>query len=270
MKCEGSLGIPPMKNLLRLFLFVISLSAFGAEESISYDWIMGQYENDGRDFGMHDPVKGRIDGEEYVAIATQQASPTPTVDSIGQEILIFRKIDDQFDTIAKVNVLGAFSETSVTIENNSLFIEDWVAHQGVHVGRYQFKRINGKFRLIGMEQRSSTIGDCDDCCKESNCYPDAVFAGTSYNFLTSSALSWQETIKFRNKQQLYKARYEEASRRFYKWLQPKGGVRHSWTFCPIDLPLMDGFDESGFFPPKSCYFGHKDKINCFSKNNEPE
>jgi hypothetical protein len=242
-----------MKKLFLLFLLAISLNAFGAEESVSYDWLMEQYRNDERYFGMLEPVEGRIDDEEYVAIGTQKASPT---DNSGTAILIFRKATGQFDVITKVDISSwSMPEIDITIKNNSLFIEGLVAHHGLHGKRYQFKRINGKFRLIGMKWQHLVSLACHDDDESPPCGWEG-FSGNSYNFLTSSALCWQDIFNPDNKQ-----RFKEAIRRFHEWLQPKGGVRHQMTFRPIDLPLMDGFAESEFSSPESCYFDGKNKLH---------
>jgi hypothetical protein len=233
-------GILSMKNLLLFFLFVISLCAFGADD-VSYDWVIEQYKNNDSPIDDH-YVKGRIDGEEYVAIVANRTSPTA---NDGPIILVFRKTAGQFDVIAKVDLQGDYSQMySIAIKNNSLFLEHWVGHHGWHGGRYQFKQINRKFRLIGEEHRSQSLG-CYAGDESPACSEYEVSWGMSYNFRTSSALHWKETINLPNENRL-----KEATRRLYKWLQPKGGSRRQMKCHPIDLPLLDGFDIDSFSEPK--------------------
>jgi hypothetical protein len=222
-----------MRNLLLLFLFSISLCAFGADD-VSYDWVIEQYKN-GETIS---DAEGRIDGDEYVVII--ECIPPPSYAS--PFLLVLRKTVDQFDVIAKIDLGGcATSGVSVAIKNNSLFLEHWVGHHGMHGARYQFKQVNRKFRLIGEEYRSEYF----DNDEQSTCMECSVFVGTSYNFRTSSALSWEEKVHLKNEK-----RWKEEIDRLYKWLQPKGGSKRQMKCHPIDLPLLDGFDIYSFSAPK--------------------
>jgi hypothetical protein len=256
-----------MKNLLLLLLLAISLSATCAE-NVSYDWLIAQYKKDTENDSITEYAEGRIDGEEYVAIIASRSSPTVEYEPM---ILVFRKTADRFDVIAKIDLQYDHSwEYGVTIKNDSLFLEHWHAHHGLHGIRFQFKQINRKFRLIGVEFRSMAnfynyIGDdgsedepgnTDDDIDDDYSLLDEVWSGESYNFRTSFALCYQEIVNSRNKK-----KYDEARRRFRNWLLPKEGKRHQMEFFQIDLPLLDGFDFFDFSSPKSCYFDHKNKLH---------
>jgi hypothetical protein len=268
LTCSNVLiGILAMKNLLLLLLLAISLGTSCAE-NVSYDWLIAQYKKDMENDSITEYAEGRIDGEEYVVITVSRSSPTVEYEPM---ILVFRKTADRFEAIAKIDLQGDHSwEYGATIKNNSLFLEYWHAHHGWHGIRYQFKQINGKFRLIGGESRSMTLLDnyagdegsedesmnTGDDIDDDYSPPDEVWSGISYNFRTSSALCYQEIVNSRNKK-----KYNEARRRFENWLLPKEGKRHQMKFCQIDLPLLDGFDFLDFSSPKSCYFDHKSELH---------
>ena len=108
--------------------------------------------------------------------------------------------------------------------------------------------------MIGAEHQSQQLG-CYAGDESPSCSEREVWSGASYNFLTSSAICWQQTINQRHERKI-----KETSRRHEKWLQPKNGVSHQMTFRPINLPLLDGFDFFEFSLPKACYFDHKNKL----------
>jgi hypothetical protein len=235
-----------MKTLLLLFLLAWALPAFPANGA-SYNWIIEQYrKGDFEYIPIH--AEGRIDGEDYVAMFVTRDEPV---------FLLFKKTVDQFDAIAKV--YGFYgSEIDFEIRDNSLFIERWIGRHGMWGRRYQFEQIHRKFRMVGVE---STYGGLTYCPYEELSTCDEVrdeFSGTSFNFLTSSALCWKKTFSLdhdKNEKQ-----YKETSRRFNAFLLPKGGLKHRMTFRKMALPLLDGFDPREFSEPATCHFDYKDKL----------
>jgi hypothetical protein len=107
--------------------------------------------------------------------------------------------------------------------------------------------------MIGAESQSQALG-CYAGDESPSCNKYEVMAGTSYNFLTSSAICWRETFNA-----IQQEKFKKAQRRFDKWLPPNNGVRHKMAFQPVNLPLLDGFDIYGPLP-KTCYFDHKNKV----------
>jgi hypothetical protein len=237
-----------MKNIFFLpFLLIALLPTVVHAEDTSWDWLVAQYKSG--DFeGIDEHAEGRIDGEDYLAMITWKTSPEPS-------LLLFRKNADRFKLIAKAQtVSGGGSHAKVSIKNNSLFLEEWTGLHGWHGVRYQFKRIDGEFTMIGAEHRSETLG-CYSGDESPTCGEYEAFNGTSYNFLTSEALCWRENICFDDEK-----RGKEASRRFNAWLQPKGGSRHKMSFRKINLILLDGSDFDVSDLPETCYFDHKNKL----------
>jgi hypothetical protein len=233
-----------MKNFLLLFLIALLPAVVQAEDT-SWDWLVAQYKSG--DFeGIDEHAEGRIDGEDYLAMITWQTSPEPS-------LLLFRKNADRFKLIAKAQTIN---HAKVSIKNNSLFLEEWTGHHGWHGVRYQFKRIDGEFTMIGAEHRSSYFISCDAGDDSPTCYKHGAFEGKSYNFLTSEALCWGENIRFDDEK-----RWKEASRRFDAWLQPKGGSRHKMSFRKIGLILLDGSDFDVSDLPETCYFDHQGKLH---------
>jgi hypothetical protein len=239
-----------MKQLLPLLLLACLSNSLYANDN-PYDWVLEQYRNnETSEITAH--ANGRIDGEEYIAIIAGRTSPT---NNGGPVILVFKKTPNGPTIIATIDLQGDYAAGySVTIRNDSIYLEHWVGHHGWHGGRYQFKQTDHKFRMIGADRQSQQLG-CYAGDESPRCSDREVWSGTSYNFLMSSAICWQETIGQRNERKI-----KEASRRSEEWLPPKNGVRHQMTFRPINLPLLDGFDFLDFSLPKTCYFDHKNKL----------
>lgn len=239
-----------MKYILPLLLLACFSNNVHANDK-SYDWVLEQYDNnEASEIEAH--ANGQIDGEEYIAIIARRTSPT---NNDGPVVLIFKKTTNRPAIIAKIDLQGDYAPGySVTIRKDSIYLEHWVGHHGWHGRRYQFKQTDHKFRMIGAENQSQQLG-CYAGDESPNCNEREVWSGTSYNFLTSSAICWQETINQRNE-----GKIKEASRRSEKWLRPKNGVSHQMTFSPMNLPLLDGFDFFEFSLPTACYFDHKNKL----------
>ncbi|MGV8992175.1 MAG: hypothetical protein ACOH1Q_12320 [Thiobacillus sp.] len=239
-----------MKLLFPLILLAVLSNSLYANDK-SYDWVLEQYDNnETAEIAAH--ANGKIDGAEYIAIIAERTSPT---NYDGPVVLIFKKTQNRPAIVAQIDLQGDYSRGySVTIKNDSIYLEHGVAHHGLHDGRYQFRQTNHKFRMIGAERQSWQLG-CYAGDESPSCNEREVWSGTSYNFLKSSAICWQLTINGHNKKKI-----KEASRRYEKWLQPKNGVSHQMTFRSNNLPLLDGFNLLEFSLPNACYFDHKNKL----------
>ncbi len=239
-----------MKYLSPLLLLACFSNSLYANAK-TYEWVLEQYGNN-ETSEIEARANGQIDGEEYIAIIARRTSPT---NNDGPVVLVFKNTPNRLAIIARIDLQGDHvAGYSVTIKNNSIYLEHWVGHHGWHGTRYQFKQTNHKFKMIGAEHQSQQLG-CYAGDESPSCSEREVWSGTSYNFLTSSAICWQQTINQRHERKI-----KEASRRFGKWFQPKNGANHQMTFRPINLPLLNGFDYFGFSLPKACYFDHKNKL----------
>lgn len=247
--------VASVKSLLPIFLFSIFLNDSYANDQ-RYEWILEQYENkETSEYdAIHDHGIGQIDGEQYLAIIANRTSPKK--EEFRPVILIFKRNLKDNITIAQVdlqydNVLAY----SVEIKNNSIYLMHTNAHHGIFDERYQFKKVEQSFRMVGADVQSSQLGCYADGEFSPGCDTRDVWSGNSYNFLTSTTICWQEMIPLDNQQ-----RSDEARDRYKKWHQPKRGVKHQMKFPPINLPLLDGFDFFQPFLPKSCGFDYQNRL----------
>lgn len=232
--------------LLLLFCFSSSLYA----NVTSYEWVLEQYGNN-QTSEIEARAAGQIEGDDYIAIIARRTSATS---NDGPVILVFKNTQNRLAIVAKIDLQGDHAiGYGVTIENNSIYIEHWVGHHGWHGKRYQFKKIKNKFKMVGAERQFQKLG-CYAGDESPSCSEREVWSGASFNFLTSSAICWQQTI---NQRDIRKSK--DALPRFGKWVQPKNGVRYQMTFRPVYLPLLDGLDFLEFSLPKACYIDHKNK-----------
>lgn len=234
----GSSGIKSQIKYLLPFLLLVGQSDSVYAEP-DYDWVLEQYGND------ENSAKGQINGEEYIAVVADQISSTDN--QYKSAIFVFRKTKNHPAPIAEIDLEGQSTNGfSVNIKNDSIYLEWWVGHNGWWGARYQFKQINHEFKLIGAERHVEQL-----LCYLSNtpgCEEHEVLSGTSYNFLTSSAICWQEIRRWDN----YKSKKME-------WIPSKNAVSHQMKFKPIKLPLLDGFPVY-FGEPAACYFDGKNKL----------
>jgi hypothetical protein len=247
--------VASMKSLLSILLFAITLNDSYANDQ-RYDWILEQYENkesSGSD-AIHDYKTGQIDGEQYLAIIANRTSPKE--EDFHPFILIFKGNLKDHTAIAQEDLqYDNVVAYSVEIKENSIYLMHTNAHHGVFDERYQFKKINQSFRMVGAETQSSQLGCYASGEFSPGCDTYDVWSGNSYNFLTSTTICWQETIPLENQQ-----RSKEARDRYQKWHQPKRGVRHQMKFTQMNLPLLEGFDFFEPFLPNSCSFDHKNRL----------
>lgn len=244
-----------MKSLLSILLFAIILNDSYANDQ-QYDWILEQYENKepSESDAIHGYKTGQIGDEQYLAIIANQTSPKK--EDFRPMILIFKRNLKDYITIAQVDLqYDNVVAYHVEIKENSIYLMHANAHHGVFDERYQFKKINQSFRMVGAETQSSQLGCYASGEFSPGCDTYDVWSGNSYNFLTSTTICWQETIPLENQQ-----RSKEERDRYQKWHQPKRGVRHQMKFTQMNLPLLDGFDFFESSLPKSCYFDHQNKL----------
>lgn len=216
-----------------------------------YSWVLEQYtKNDTSEIKAH--ASGQIDGNRYITLLVDRVAPDEDYDPI---ILVFKESGISFIAVAKISLQGDDTDGyAVSIRNNSIYIESWTAHHGVFGIRYQFKQIDNEFKMIGAEIQSRQSG-CYEGGEVARCAEGEFWSGTSYDFLTSSAICWQKVVDDRNKGEM-----EEESRRSEAFLRPKVGVSHKMSFDRINPPLLDKFDLFEFSFPEACYYDVKNRL----------
>jgi hypothetical protein len=235
-----------MRNLSLLLLLFFSPVSHATDEY--YHQLLEQYKKNDDSIAA-EYVEGKIDGEDHVVMLASAIPEAPD----GPLILVFKKTADQFDAVAKVD---SAIEYYTDIKNNSIYVIHTIAHHGVYGSRYQFKKIRNEFRLIGLETQAEYF-TCDGLSESEDCkWESDTFSGRSYNFLTSSAVCWQEMIDFENEKQ-----WHEAFHRRNNWRHPKRGSRYEMPFRKIDPPLLNGFNFSEFDLPETCFFDRKNKLH---------
>lgn len=238
-----------IQSSLKVLLLILSCAVNAAyADSKEYASIVAQYALEKDDIFGHS--EGRIDGEYFLALTANRLSPK---EGINPSIYFLTINKGKPRLVTKIDLQGDYvSAYSVNITNNSIYLEHSVGHHGWHGGRYQFKKINQKFKLIGFNSQSFALG-CyagDDASPSCNTYE--VWSGNSHNLLTSNTVCWKEKLVTRQQNKMAWDRYE-------KWLQPQKGMRYQLKVSQIDLPLLDGFDLSKSLPG-SCYFDSKNRL----------
>lgn len=242
---------------LPLLLLACSPNVWPAD-SDGHDWVLEQYANKSPEITQI--AKGKIDGEEYIVIMANRTSPDS---ESGPVTLMFKKTPDRPAFVAQLD-FPYNADHDVYIKNNSIYIKYGTAHNGVYNKRYQFKQIEHKFRMVGIESQSiamlCSIHDDQDC--------DDAWFGTSYNLLASSAICWKTTSTSfedcghdKKCEARMDKKFEERKRKFENFLYPKNRVSHRMRFRPVKkLPLLDEFDFYSFETPAACYFDHENKL----------
>jgi hypothetical protein len=213
----------------------------------NYEWVPKQYSDAGEEAEIIELANGQIDGEEYIALLSRISADH------NETMFVFKKTRNRHTLIAKIKNFYTI-QNRVDIKNNSIYLESGTVYHGTYDTRYQFRRIGNKFKMIGAEYQAQHL--LCDSGEESCHYDGSVWSGDSYNFLTSSAICWQELIF-----DLGGQKYAEVNDRYQKWLPSKNAVSHQMKFRPIKLPLLDGFDlDLDFELPATCYFDNRNKL----------
>ena len=235
-----------MKRFLLSFLLASCSTGLLAGEQ-SYDALLDSYyRKDLSEIPAH--ANGPIDGVEYIVLVAESPSEG------GPVILLFQKADKKAALVRKIDLQGDHSAIyDVAIKNNALYLESVVGHHGWHGARYQFKQVDGKFRMIGIESRSEALG-CYAGDESPTCDEYEAWSGTSFNLLTASAVCWR--VAFRDERKLEKA----LARRKEYWQRPKGAVSHHMPLRRAELPLLEEFNILDFSPPHACYLDHKNRV----------
>ncbi len=227
-------------------LWIVFFGLFPAISSASqdsYELVLKQY--DAKNSSLINSEDGQIDGERYLAVITKQ--------EMGQLLTVFRRNSTRYIGVAQAELPDSpTSFSTVTIEKNSIFVETSFCHHGCTDARYQFKKIDRLFKLVGVESHGETwCSYYDEKNAPADCNNSVRF-GSSYNLLSSTSICWFE-IEPEGK----------APSKLPKQYQPRG-VQHKMTFSKVDLPLLDGFNPDKFSLPKSCYFDYKKRVHVYT------
>ena len=239
-----------MKSTLKiLFLALSCLINFAYAESSEYRSVIEYYGLNQDDVLSYS--EGIIDGEYYLALNANKLFPKE--ESYPNVYLITINKDEPRLVVKMDLQLNDSFGFSLNIINNSIYVQQSVAHHGWHDTRFQFKKVSHEFRLVGIEQQSMTLACYAGDASFPSCEKYEVWSGNSYNLMTSNTICWKENLLFMQKSNI-------ATDRYKKWLQPKKGIRHQMKFSKIKLPSLDGFNFYEFTSPKSCYFDSKNKL----------
>jgi hypothetical protein len=236
-----------MKIALSVILISLISHSASANEQF-YKWAFGQYKAKDTDI-IEKSIVGKIDNQTYLVLIAKMPNDNQMKFVVYDESTINKPIN-----IA----IGELSESppwsyNVEIKKNSIFLTSGYCHHGCHEYRYQFKKINNTFRLVGADSQFDTIAVYFDganamaACNKMNdeggrnmCAEAEVSSGNSYNLLNSTSICWFDNT---SKNKLFSPR----------------GSQQKIISQKANLPLMDGFNPENTTLPKTCYFDYNKK-----------
>lgn len=204
--------------------------------------------------------QGEIDGEAYTAVVANRENPEQ---DHHPAIVIFGSRDGQHKLLAEFEIgVGASSR----IENNSIYIRQDYAHHGIRFVQYQFKRVGGEFKMIGIESQDMSQSDYGVSEKERDApgyRSQEMWSGTSTNLLASRGECWLKAFNI-DDSPANLIQQKEAQNLFERGTRPKNAVTGEIRFLKTRLlPLSkfgpDGFRGDYFYP--SCYFDHNMRLH---------
>nr|WP_295772189.1 hypothetical protein [Rhodoferax sp.] len=209
--------------------------------------------------------QGKIDGEAYTAVVADRGSPKEDRRPV---IVIFGSRDGQHKLIAEFEIGngGASAGTLPRVKSNSIYIRQDYAHHGIRFVQYQFKRVGGEFRLIGIESQDMSPSDYGVSEKERAApgyRSQEMWSGTSTNLLTSRCECWLKMFDMGDLPANLNQR-KEAQNLFERGARPKNAVTAEIRFPQTRLRPLSQFEPDGvgvdFFYP-SCYFDYKKRLH---------
>lgn len=205
-----------------------------------YAWALKQYK--AKEDSVKKSVEGEVDGERFLAVIVSR--------EFDALLAVYKREAMRYVGVGQMNLPESPTSLSeVEIKGNSIFVEVSFAHHGSSDTRYQFKKVDGRFRLIGVESENGTWRTYyDEKNAPSDCQSE-VNSGNSYNLLSLNSICWVEIVP----------ESKIGSKRSKKY-QPRG-VQHKMAFSKVELPLLDGFNPEEYSPPESCYFDYKKRLH---------
>jgi hypothetical protein len=204
--------------------------------------------------------EGEIDGDTYVVqIVSDEGAP---------DFLLLKARDGAPARVSKMELVGDLQAYQVKIARNSFFLREETTHHGIFSVTYQFKKINRKFRLVGLETQSMSS------CTYSTDSPDAqndscafmeMWAGTSVNFLTSKADCWLQTFYLdQDERSRDWKRWKAALKDFDLGIRSGKAIHKTVTLPPSTVMPLAQFDLYNFHAPDTCYFDYKGGLHTSS------
>jgi hypothetical protein len=222
-----------------VLIFMLPVSSFAGDDSSGV--ISARF--DDKNDSMVGAKEGEIDGERFHITISQRDG--------WSMLAVFRRDAGRYVSVGKMKLPPSPpSLVTVTISKNSIFVEASFCHHGCTDTRYQFKKVESLFRLIGIESQNETWCSYYDTNAPSDCNY-SVRSGDSFNLLSSTAVCWAEDVA--------EGRGPEKTQKQY---QPRG-VQHRMTFSRVDPPLLDGFSPDDLILPKSCYFDSNGRYHVY-------
>ncbi|HEX7640672.1 MAG TPA: hypothetical protein VF472_00535 [Burkholderiaceae bacterium] len=200
--------------------------------------------------------QGKIDGETYTAVVANRRNPKEELHPV---VVIFSSRDGRHKLLTEFDIENGVSSK---IENNSIYIRQDYAHHGIRFIQYQFKRVGGEFKMIGIESQdmsSSDYGGVSEIEREAPNYrSQEMWSGISTNLLTARSECWLKMFDI-DYSQANPNQQDEAQSLFYRGARPKnavtGEIRFSTTeLLPLSKFASHGFRANYFYP--SCYFDY--------------
>lgn len=203
--------------------------------------------------------EGKIDGDTYVV----QIVP----DGGAPDFLLLKAAEGAPIQISKMELVGDPAAYQVKIARDSFYLREETAHHGIFFVTYQFKMVNRKFHLVGLETQSMSQ------CMYSADFPDAqnepcasleMWSGTSINFLTSKADCWLQTFRLgKDERSRDWKRWKVALKNFDLGIRSSEAMRKTVALPPSALTPLDQFDLYNFRAPNTCYFDYKGDLHTF-------
>jgi hypothetical protein len=155
---------------------------------------------------------------------------------------------------------------SPRVENNSIYIRQDTAHLGNWFVQYQFKRVDGEFKMIGIESQNISQSGYGVSEKELNApdYTDQeMWSGSSTNLLVSRGECWLKMFDM-GESSANLIQQKEARNLFERGARPKNAVTGDIRFpqtklLPLSKFKLDGVGADYFYP--SCYFDYNKRLH---------
>ncbi len=206
--------------------------------------------------------QGKIDGEVFTAIVANRGNPEENRRPV---IVIFGSRNGQHRLFTEFEIGERGASTSV--KNNSIYIRQDYAHHGIRFVQYQFKQVDGEFKMIGIESQDMSPGDYRGVSEKARDAPgyrsQEMWSGTSTNLLASRGECWMKMLDSGDSPANV-IQLKEAQSLFERGARPKNVVTGEMRFPQLKLlPLskfeLDGVRVDDFYP--SCYFDCKKRLH---------
>lgn len=204
--------------------------------------------------------QGKIDGETYTTVVANRGNPKEERRPV---IVIFRSRDGQHELLNEIEVGDGASSR---IKNNSIYIRQDYAHHGIRFVQYQFKRVGGEFKMIGIESQDMSLSDYSVSDKErdaSGYRSQEMWSGTSTNLLDSRGECWLKMFD-EGDSRANLTQQKEKYGLFERGARPKNAVTGEIRFPQKKLLPLSTFNPDSvlidsFYP--SCYFDYKKRLH---------